>query len=212
MSCAAPTRVLCAEMSLRIGKTTHRSESPARYRAGGLEPVCHRFELGDRVFAAPVAPVDACHTLCRRHESADCFTCHCEICTSRRARGSQRRSGQRCGKGTRKRNAWNGRCERPQARRALRSRRTGGYGTVAGRIGKTTGRFGLLGEYWCGRCRRSATSSRRYAIGHTAYRSQPPVPFISPSPDAQSHDSMSATANARFATSGNSIEANMDAE
>ena len=49
--------------STRIGKTTHRSGSPARYRAGRLQPVGHRFELGDRAFAAPMAPVDACHTL-----------------------------------------------------------------------------------------------------------------------------------------------------
>ena len=34
----------------------------------------------------------------------------------------------------------------------------------------------------------------------------------SPSLDGQSHDSTSATANARFATSGSSIDANMDAE
>ena len=46
-----------------LGRTTYRSRSPAKYRAGSSEPVGYRFELGERVFAAPVAPVDACHTL-----------------------------------------------------------------------------------------------------------------------------------------------------
>ena len=40
--------------------------------------------------------------------------------TSRRARGSRRGSGRSCGRGTRRRNARNGRCERRRARRALR--------------------------------------------------------------------------------------------
>ena len=47
----------------RIGRTTHRSGSPAGYRAGTSEPVGRRSEPGDRAFAAPVRPIDACRTL-----------------------------------------------------------------------------------------------------------------------------------------------------